>query len=101
LEEFKKASDRVYPVFEEADLGCVAGFIQRMDLLVCPDGGISHLAAAVDVAALTLFFETDPQVWHHPGNQRHSIYTPEGAASLAVETVADKVSEILEAAPRH
>jgi ADP-heptose:LPS heptosyltransferase len=63
--------------------------------LICPDGGISHLAAAVNAPTLTLFFETDPQVWHHPGRNQYYIYTPDGAASLQAETVADKVYEII------
>lgn len=63
-ERFRKAFSKPCLIFQEADLGRVAALISQLDLLVCPDGGIMHLAAAVRTPTLALFFGTDPLVWH-------------------------------------
>ena len=63
LAEFRKEINWECPAFQATALGHVAAFLRRLDLFVCPDGGIMHLAAAVGTPTLAFFFSTDPEVW--------------------------------------
>jgi heptosyltransferase III len=91
LEEFRRTLAWTCPVFQEASLGRVAAFLRRLDLLVCPDGGILHLAAAVGTPTLGLFFSTDPEVWRH--DLRQAVLDGRGKPSseMRPETVANEV----------
>lgn len=95
LEEFRHALRGGCPVFQETSLGRVAAVIKRLDLLVCPDGGILHLAAAVGTPTLGLFFSTDPEVWRH--DLRQTVLDGRGkpSAELFPETVANEVIRFL------
>ena len=95
LQDFRHALGRDCPVFQESSLGRVAAFIRRLQLLVCPDGGILHLSAAVGTPTLGLFFSTDPDVWRH--DLRQSVLDGRGkpAAEMRPETVANEVIRFL------
>ncbi len=95
LEEFRKALTWPCPVFQAASLGRVAAFLRRLDLLVCPDGGILHVAAAVGTPTLGLFFSTDPEVWRHELPQ--AVLDGRGKPSFEMrpETVANEVFRFL------
>ncbi|HVO33181.1 MAG TPA: glycosyltransferase family 9 protein, partial [Elusimicrobiota bacterium] len=54
------------PVFSEANLKRLAAFLQGLDLFVCVDGGLFHVAVAARVPTLGLFFLTDPACWKPP-----------------------------------
>jgi len=96
LEEFRRALTWTCPVFQEAHLGRVAAFLRRLDLLVCPDGGILHVAAAVGTPTLGLFFTTDPEVWQH--DLRQTVLDGRGKppSEMHPETVANEVFRFLE-----
>jgi ADP-heptose:LPS heptosyltransferase len=95
LEEFRRALAWTCPVFQNASLGCVAAFIRRLDLLVCPDGGILHLAAAVGTPTLGLFFSTDPEVWRHDRRQTTLDGRGRPSSEMRPETVANEVFRFL------
>lgn len=100
LEEFRRALAWTCPVFQEASLGRVAAFLKRLDLLVCPDGGILHLAAAVGTPTLGLFFSTDPEVWRHDLRQTFLDGRGKTSAEMRPETVANEVFRFLGIAAR-
>ncbi len=54
------------PVFADKDLARVAAFLKGLDLFVCVDGGLFHIAVASGVPTLGLFFKTDPARWKPP-----------------------------------
>jgi ADP-heptose:LPS heptosyltransferase len=95
LEEFQRALLWSCPVFQEAQLGRVAAFLRKLDLLVCPDGGILHLAAAVGTPTLGLFFSTDPDVWRHYMRQTFLDGRGRSSSELSPETVANEVMRFL------
>ena len=94
LSEFKKAFGADVPVFQEAELGRVAALLARLRLLICPDGGMMHVAAGVKAPALALFFGTDPEVWNPPVPTAHFLRSP-GADPKSLEP-----SVVVEAAVR-
>ena len=100
MDEFRRALAWTCPVFQEARLGRVAAFLRRLDLLVCPDGGILHVAAAVGTPTLGLFFSTDPEVWRHDLPQTVLDGRGRPSSELRPETVANEVIRFL-GAPAH
>ena len=100
LMEFQKALTWPCPVFQEHALARVAAFLKRLDLLVCPDGGILHLAASVGTPTLGLFFSTDSEVWRH--DLRQTILDGRGnpSSEMLPETVASEVARFLEVSAR-
>jgi ADP-heptose:LPS heptosyltransferase len=56
-----------------------------------------HLAAALRVPTLTLFFGTSPDIWHPPVATSHYVYAPDkDPRTLDPEKVVQKALEILE-----
>ena len=95
LEEFLRSISWKCPVFQEASLGRVAAFLRRLDLLVSPDGGILHAAAAVRTPTLGLFFSTDPDVWRHDTQETVLDGRGKPSSEMYPEIVADKVFGLL------
>ena len=59
------------------------------------DSGISHLAAALGVAALVLWGETNETVWRPRGERVTVLRWPEGLQGLPVERVLDQLQRFL------
>lgn len=83
--------------FEMADqrpLPELARRLARCDFFIGHDSGISHLAAAVEVAGLVLWGPSNDQVWRplHPGVQL--LKPASGLNALAVEEVLKRVLEL-------
>ncbi len=96
VREFLKAYAEVCPVFRNSDLGRVAALLKKLDLFICPDGGMMHLAAALRVPTLTLFFGTNPDIWHPPVPSSHYVRAPENdPRALDPEKVVQKAAEII------
>jgi heptosyltransferase III len=57
---------RPVPTVAERDLVRLAAFLKGLDLFVCVDGGLYHVAVAAGVPTLGLFFKTDPAQWMPP-----------------------------------
>ncbi len=51
------------PVFRDGPLARDAAFLAHLDLFVCPDGGLMHVAVATRAPTLGLFIQTPPQRW--------------------------------------
>jgi len=95
LREFRRLLPWTCPVFQEAQLGRVAAFIRRLNLLVCPDGGIMHVAASVGTPTLGLFFSTDPQVWRHDLPQAVLDGRGKPSSQMRPESVLNEVVRFL------
>src|SRR5258708_39033757 len=96
VREFHKTYGEEFPVFRNSDLGCVAAVLKKLDLFICPDGGMMHLAAALQVPTLTLFFGTSPETWHPPVASSHYVRAPgSDPRALDPETVVQKAVEML------
>lgn len=94
--EFHKAYGKACPVFRDSDLGRVGAVLRKLDLFICPDGGMMHLAAALRVPTLTLFFGTDPEIWHPPVATSHYLRAPgHDPRALDPDRVVQKALEIL------
>lgn len=66
------------------------------DLVVGSDGGAMHIAAALDVATITLFGDIDPAVWRPYSKKGTVITSPTDTLSdLDPITVSKKVIEIM------
>lgn len=95
-EAVKAALGDACPVFQESDLARVAALLKELRLVICPDGGIMHLAAAVGAPTLALFFGTDPAIWHPPVPTSHFLQSPaQDPSSLSVDVVMNKVRQLL------
>jgi heptosyltransferase-2 len=55
------------------DLAAVAALVARLDLLVCNDSGIKHMAVARGTPTLTLFGPTNPVAWTPPDGPHAGI----------------------------
>ena len=95
LKEFRRLVTWDCPVFQETSLGCVGAFLKRLQLLVCPDGGILHLAASVGTPTLGLFFSTDPEVWRHDLKQTFLDGRGKPSDQMRPETVENEVFRFL------
>lgn len=94
--EFRKVYGEDCPVFRDSDLGRVGAVLRKLDLFICPDGGMMHLAAALRVPTLTLFFGTNPDIWHPPVATSHYLRAPENdPRTLDPEKVAQTAVDIL------
>ncbi len=58
--------DPAPPVVSHPSLVHMAAFLKGLDLFVCVDGGIFHVAVGARVRTLGLFFKTDPARWKPP-----------------------------------
>ncbi len=100
--EFRKVFGRDGPVFRSPDLGRVAAVLKKLDLFICPDGGMMHLAAALGVPTLTLFFGTNPEIWHPSVPTSHYVRAPgNDPRALGPELVFQKAVEMLKLHENH
>ena len=56
------------------DYNQAAALIRQCALLVCNDGGLNHLAVALDVPSLAIFGNTNPQCWMPPSRFAHHYF---------------------------
>jgi ADP-heptose:LPS heptosyltransferase len=88
------------PVFRDAALTRVAAFLTNLDVFVCPDGGLMHIAIAAKVPTVGLCFGTDPARWVPPVAWATGLRAADArSAGLTAETVFECVQRILASAP--
>ena len=63
--------------------------------LVGHDSGITHLAAALGLAGLVLWGETNENVWRPGGGRMILLRHPKGLPGIAVESVLERLPELL------
>jgi heptosyltransferase-3 len=96
VRQFHEAYGDDFPIFRDADLGRVAAALKKLSLFICPDGGMMHVAAALRVPTLTLFFGTDPEIWHPPVPSSHYLRAPDrNPQALEPDKVVQKALKIL------
>ncbi|MGB8353585.1 MAG: glycosyltransferase family 9 protein [Chthoniobacteraceae bacterium] len=81
---------------EDVPLPHLAALLERCDLFVGHDSGISHIAAATGIPCLLMFGPTDPEVWA-PANPRVKwLAAPASAmANLPVDEVRTQITQLL------
>jgi ADP-heptose:LPS heptosyltransferase len=62
-------------IVRDVDLAQVAALIQRSDIYVGNDSGITHLSAALGVSTIALFGSTDARKWR-PRGTRVTVVQP-------------------------
>lgn len=85
------------------DLQQAAYLIKQARLLICNDGGLNHLAAAIGAKSLAIFGTTDPLDWSPAPvfNTHHHVYNPDADSfkddsfGISVDDVMRKITEII------
>ncbi len=99
VRQFMKEKPIIAP---PTDFNQAAALLQRCELLVCNDGGINHLAVAVDAPSLAIFGSTDPDKWgaeNMPGH--YVLHNPavnsrlDPTFGISAERAFAKIIEIL------
>jgi heptosyltransferase-2 len=90
LRPLRRPQDRLAWNLPLPQLGAV---LERAQLFLGHDSGISHLAAAVGTPCLLLFGPTDPAVWAPPGMHAR-VLQAEGLGLLEPSTLLAEVSRI-------
>lgn len=74
------------------DLGQMREFLEEKGgIFVSSDGGCAHLACASGLFTLTLFFETDPIIWHP---RRNNVFLTPRDGKISVEEVESTLLEL-------
>lgn len=92
---FCRTRTATLPVADE-DLPTVAALLARCRLTIGNDSGISHLAAAIGCAVVSLFGPTDPALWK-PLGPAVRVVTPKcggDIAAITTDMVAGAVHEV-------
>jgi ADP-heptose:LPS heptosyltransferase len=103
LEEVRAAMRTEPVVAPPTDLDQAAALVKLCRLLVCNDGGLNHIAAALGTPTLAVFGTTDPRVWSPASvfGSHHHLYKPgfdsaaDDAFGISVDEAFTKVKEIL------
>jgi len=69
------ASDAIIPLVN-LPINKLAAILQKCDLYIGNDSGITHLAAALGIPVVALFGPTDPHIWGPSGNSISIVYKP-------------------------
>jgi heptosyltransferase-3 len=65
----------------------LAALLEQAALLITPEGGAAHLAAAVDTPALVLWSEGPFKKWHSRGRNHAFVHAEPGEETIPVERV--------------
>ncbi|MEM3428188.1 MAG: glycosyltransferase family 9 protein [Nitrososphaerales archaeon] len=69
------------------DLDLMKEFLkEKGGIFVSSDGGCAHLACALGLFTVTLFFDTDPYVWHP---RRNNVFITPESGKIGVEKVTE------------
>ncbi|MFH1074558.1 MAG: glycosyltransferase family 9 protein [Candidatus Firestonebacteria bacterium] len=95
-EDFKKTAKNTVFIQDALPLRQFAAMLSLLDVFICNDTGVLHVAAAVGTKTIAIFGPTDPNQWNPLGenhlwirNEDHSVF------SVKPEEVIKKVNEFL------
>ena len=71
-----------------------------LDLLVCNDSGVMHIASALGVPTVSFHSLGRPSEWGPRGDRAVALYAPTGIAAIPVEAAAEAVRALLALGPR-
>lgn len=81
-------------------LRAVAALLKSLDLLICNDTGILHLAAAVGTPTVSFHAKSDPAFWKPIGEHHVAVYAADGdMAAITVEQAMEAVDGVLRIPP--
>jgi heptosyltransferase-3 len=88
------AGPNILPV-PTPDLATLIAALSLARLVVCPDGGAMHLAAALGKPVVALFGDSPPERWH-PWGVAHRVVRPESRdlVDLALDPVLAALAEL-------
>lgn len=73
VETVRAAMHRTPVVLPRTDLDEMSAVVGELDLVVCNDSGIKHVAVACDTPTLTLYGPTEPRAWSPPRGPHHGV----------------------------
>ncbi|MBY4897822.1 glycosyltransferase family 9 protein [Cupriavidus sp. AU9028] len=82
----------------DISIGGLAALLSGASLLVSNDTGVAHLAAALRVRSVVIFFATDLRRWGPPDNGRHRVC--QAAVAPEPEAVLEQALALLSATER-
>lgn len=80
------------PTFYSSDIRKLGSLISATDIFIAADGGVMHLASAVNVRTIGLFSATSPENFGPYGGDNNSIVTN----SLSVEKIVLQVAALID-----
>jgi heptosyltransferase-2 len=66
------------PVCSPLTLRQLAALIKHLDLVICNDTGVLHLAAAVGTPTVSFHATSDPKIWKPAGSRHTALYAASG-----------------------
>jgi len=85
--------ERVF-FLENAPLPCVAAVLERCEVFIGNDSGVTHMAAAVRTPTVAIFGPTDPAVWQPRAPQVKVLRSSPAGADLSTLKPAEVLREM-------
>jgi len=96
FKELVSRLESIPSVAPEMKLREVAALLNAVDLLVCNDTGILHLASGVKTPTVSFHAISDPAMWKPPGSRHRALHAENGDIStVPVDLALGKVMESL------
>jgi len=90
------ADTRAGEVLKQRPIGDVAAVLQRVDLVLCNDTGVMHVAAAAGANTLAVFGPTDPFRWAPRRDNLHIVRSDDGSLEgITADMVAQRALALL------
>ena len=94
LMELKNGTRATLHIAPSMGLRQLAGFLKMVDLLLCNDTGVLHLAAAVHTRTFSFHAISDPALWKPIGRRQKALYAPSGDITrIEVDTVLEAIHD--------
>jgi ADP-heptose:LPS heptosyltransferase len=77
--------------FENESFVKFAAALGQSKVVVCGDGGVMHLAAALQTKVVALFSATEPEIWRPWGNEHIVLRNGNDVSTITVDHVFDAV----------
>ena len=98
--QFKKLVKNQVLIQEPLPLRQFAALLSLLDVFVCNDTGVLHVAAAVGVKTVAVFGPTDPKQWNPLGNKHLWVRNiDESVFSVTLNQIILKIEELLRLRP--